>query len=229
MENLEAKSTDAITVEDILSTTRVQQILNSNVVEVQNLCKRASLKPRKDELGNIYFSKSDVDILKKVKELYEHTRLIQEMKKKNEVQNTLHHGENTPENLLARAKAKLRNELMTSESAQVAQVPLKTPRVLQQPEQPQQVSRPEVPFSKFKNCLTSLEDSIITKMNSILNEKMDGLDEVVLELIRSKTENEALRQRLNELNKENFSLKNENHSYKSVGLGLFVKKQNDIY
>ena len=77
--------------------------------------------------------------------------------------------------------------------------------------------------------LENLENSIVSKISDVLSEKMDGLDEIIVELIRSKTENETLRQRLNELNKENFSLKNENASYKPIGLGLYVKKSTDDF
>ena len=66
-------------------------------------------------------------------------------------------------------------------------------------------------------------------MTSILAEKLDGLDEVIVELIKAKTENETLRQKINELNKENFALKTENSSFKPVGLGLYVKKSTDNY
>ena len=77
--------------------------------------------------------------------------------------------------------------------------------------------------------LENLENNIVSKISDVLSEKMDGLDEIIVELIRSKTENETLRQRLNELNKENFNLKNENASYKPVGLGLYVKKNTDDF
>ncbi len=204
MENLK---TNNVLAEEIISATRVQQILDSNIVEVENLCKKASLRPRKDELGNVYFSKSDVDVLRKVKELYEHTKLIQEMKKKSEAQ-ALNAQQTASQNLLARAKARLKTEL----AAPQAPVPM-----------PQKALN-DVSIAKIQRGLTMLEENILARMNELLSEKMDGLDEVVLELIRSKTENETLRQRLNELNKENFALKNETTSYKPVGMGLYVKK-----
>ena len=79
-------------------------------------------------------------------------------------------------------------------------------------------------------------DAVISQNDIItaLQEKnlvllMDGLDEIVVELIRTKTENETLRQKLNELNKENFTLKSENSSFKSVGLGFYVKKNSDDF
>jgi cell shape-determining protein MreC len=88
---------------------------------------------------------------------------------------------------------------------------------------------PSAPKNEFVRTVEALENNIVDRIASVLNEKMDGLDEIVVELIRTKTENETLRQKLNELNKENFSLKSENSSYKSVGLGFYVKKNSDEF
>ena len=74
--------------------------------------------------------------------------------------------------------------------------------------------------------LESIEKNITDSMSKVIDEKLDGMDEVVVELIRCKTENETLRQKINELNKENYHLKNSLKSYKSIGLGLYVKKNN---
>lgn len=211
----------AASTEEIISVTRVQQILNSNVVEVQNLCRKASLKPRKDELGNVYFSKSDVDVLKKVKELYEHTKLIQEMKKKEEAAPVIPQAAPTQgasQNLLARAKARLRTEVATQNTQRERQTQFMT-----------QVQYADAAITKMQSGLSTLEENIMARMNELLSEKMDGLDEVILELIRSKTENETLRQRLNDLNKENFALKNEVANYKPVALGFYVKKGSDSF
>ena len=58
---------------------------------------------------------------------------------------------------------------------------------------------------------------------------MDGFDEIIVELIRSKTENENLRQQVNTLNKQVFILKGELASFKPVALGFYVKQEkNDL-
>ena len=49
-------------------------------------------------------------------------------------------------------------------------------------------------------------------MTKLLDEKLEGMDDVVLELVRCKTENENLKNKVNELNKENFKLKNNVNS-----------------
>lgn len=79
------------------------------------------------------------------------------------------------------------------------------------------------------STLESMEKNITDSMSKIIDEKLDGMDEVVVELIRCKTENESLRQKINELNKENYHLKNAVKSYKPVGLGLYLKKANDDF
>ena len=79
------------------------------------------------------------------------------------------------------------------------------------------------------STLESMEKNITDSMSKLIDEKLDGMDEVVVELIRCKTENETLRQKLNELNKENYHLKNRVKSYKPVGLGLYIKKADDEF
>lgn len=57
-----------------------------------------------------------------------------------------------------------------------------------------------------------------------LDEKLDGMDEVVVELVRCKTENETLRYKMNELNKEVYNLKNELSRYKAARFWFLYKK-----
>ena len=55
------------------------------------------------------------------------------------------------------------------------------------------------------------------------------MDEVVVELIRCKTDNETLRQKIIDLNKEIYQLKNDLNTYKPVGLGFYKKKEKHIW
>lgn len=83
-------------------------------------------------------------------------------------------------------------------------------------------------IERLNNTLSILEDNITNKIVSVLDEKLDGMDEVVVELIRAKTENENLRHKINELNKENFYLKNNLNSYKPLGFGFYTKQHLDM-
>ena len=75
--------------------------------------------------------------------------------------------------------------------------------------------------------LNSIEDNITNSMTKIIDEKLDGMDDVVLELVRCKTENENLKNKVNELNKENFKLKNILNSFKPLVAGFYIKKEEE--
>ncbi len=71
--------------------------------------------------------------------------------------------------------------------------------------------------------LHNMENSITDSVTKILDERLEGMDEVVVELIRCKTENENLKNQIEDLNKENYDLKKENASYRPFVFGLYVK------
>ena len=77
------------------------------------------------------------------------------------------------------------------------------------------------------DTLNQIESNITTSVTKVIDEKLEGMDDVVLELVRCKTENENLKNKVNELNKENFKLKNIINSYKPVICGFYVKKEED--
>ena len=77
------------------------------------------------------------------------------------------------------------------------------------------------------DTLNKMENNITTSMTKIIDEKLEGMDDVVLELVRCKTENENLKNKVNELNKENFRLRNSLNSFKPILCGFYVKKEDD--
>lgn len=78
------------------------------------------------------------------------------------------------------------------------------------------------------DTLNKMENNITTSMTKLIDEKLEGMDDVVLELVRCKTENENLKNKVNELNKENFKLKNTLNSFKPLVCGFFIKKEEDV-
>ena len=77
------------------------------------------------------------------------------------------------------------------------------------------------------DTLNKMESNITTSMTKLLDEKLEGMDDVVLELVRCKTENENLKNKVNELNKENFKLKNVLNSFKPLVAGFYIKKEEE--
>ena len=203
--------------DEIVSAGQLLRILDSDAREISTLCQKACLKPKKDGFGNIYFSKGDVDVLRKVKELYEHTKRLQDERN----QEPIADNSNTVRENKLRLKSKIENKITDLDEQAENFLAPKLP------------SKPEMVVSSTQSTIIrkidSMENNVITKITDVLSEKLDGLDEVIVELIKAKTENETLRQKINELNKENFTLKSENASFKSVGLGLYVKKSTDDF
>ena len=73
-----------------------------------------------------------------------------------------------------------------------------------------------------------MEKSQTERITSVLDEKLDGMDDVVMELIRVKSENETMRFKINELNKENYKLKKEINSFKKVPFGFYTKTTPEV-
>lgn len=188
----------------------LEVILNSDIEEVVTLCKKACVKPKTDNMGNAYFTKNDVDMLKKMKELYSQSQNIHnENADKSSVmienakgENLVLNNPNKKINFLEKAKSRVKNDTTVAIS-------------------------PSHPVVQLSAKLENLENNLINKMSEILSEKMDGFDEIIVELIRSKTENENLRQQVNSLNKQIYILKNELASFKTLPFGLYTKKETD--
>ena len=52
------------------------------------------------------------------------------------------------------------------------------------------------------NSLKEMENKLSNRIAKVIDEKLEGMDEVVVELIRCKTDNETLRQKIIDLNKK---------------------------
>ncbi len=189
------------TKEQKVNVEELEALLDSDIEQVVDLCKKACLKPKTDSMGNAYFTKDEVNMLKKVKELYSKSVTVEE-----NTQDDFSYIEekltspNKKINFLQ--KAKNRNQISENLNANDSKTMINT-------------------------RIDALENNIITKMSEILSEKMDGFDEIIVELIRAKTENENLRSQVNNLNKEVFSLKNQLSTYAPLALGLYIKKEDN--
>ena len=187
--------------EQKINVEELEVILNSDIEEVVTLCKKACLKPKTDNMGNAYFTKKDVDMLKKMKELYSQSKAVQEKENIKLEKEANIDDVNKKIKFLEKAKTRMKTESIVASNAH--------------------------PVFQIATKLENLENNLIAKMSDILSEKMDGFDEIIVELIRSKTENENLRQQVNSLNKQVFILKNELASFSALPFGLYTKKDTD--
>lgn len=199
--------------EEKVNVEELEIILNSSLEEVVGLCKKAYLKPKTDKMGNAYFTSEDVSTLKKMKSLYNQSKEIQSKTSDESVQETVLEpaqgdsvsldNSNNKVNFLTRAKNRIKESSIVPPSLSA------------------------YPSYQIKTAMDKLENNLVTKISDILSEKMDGFDEIIVELIRSKTENENLRQQVNTLNKQLFILKKELSAYCPLALNLYIKKDVD--
>ena len=155
--------------EKVLTPQEVRKLLGADNKEIVELCKSASILPRKNNRGQTYFSYDEVKNLREVQKKMKPAQVV-----------------TVPEN----------------------QAPM---------------------MAGILNSLKEMENAISTKISKVIDEKLEGMDEVVVELIRCKTDNETLRQKIIDLNKEIYQLKNDVSSYKPVALGLYRKKERHVW
>jgi len=153
-----------------LSPQEVRNILQTDNKEIVELCKRASISPKRNEKGQTYFSYEEV----------KHLRNIQK-------------------NLPASSPVTIPAAASTTAVAGILR------------------------------SIKTMETTLSEKISKVIDEKLEGMDEVVVELIRCKTDNETLKQKIIDLNKEIYQLKNDLNSYKHVGLGLYKKKERHVW
>lgn len=170
---------NTVSQDNIMTPKMVRDMLNLNNSQIENLCKSASIKLKKDSKGLTYFTKNDVDVLKNFTD-----------SKSKSLQSKLALFHSQQQNIA------VKNQMDNASMNQLLQ------------------------------SLKNIEETITEKIATIMDEKLDGMDDVVVELIRCKTENETLRFKMNELNKENYNLKNELSSFKNVAMNVYVKKNN---
>ena len=190
--------------EEKINVEELEYVLKCDIEEVVKLCKKACLKPKTDSNGNAYFTSEDVSVLKKMKELFSKSNAIQNQAKAPQIeQNQVNLNQKV--NFLTKA----RNRIKSKEMVQ----PLNA------------VNNIQHPTNIVQSSLAQFEQNIVSKMSELLSEKMDGFDEIIVELIRSKTENENLRHQVNSLNKQVFILKNELASFEPMAFGLFKRTE----
>ena len=163
--------------EKVLLPNEVRKLLNIDNKEIVELCKKTSVSPRKNKLGQIYFSIDEVRKLKSAKSSIIAGNGIKKMNK----------NETLP---------------VTKPNSQAV-------------------------VNGLLDTLTKMESNITSSMTKLIDEKLEGMDDVVLELVRCKTENENLKNKVNELNKENFKLKNVLTSFKPLIAGFYIKKKEE--
>lgn len=205
------------------SVETVRNILKIDNKGIAQLCAKVSLMPKKDIQGRTYFTRDDVEILRRIKTISDKQKTMKRAA--------------APATKAGKSYVTVPMKKVSAASAAAKDTKNAQPKA--EPKVPQavenQISPATAVVDRLCNSLVSLENNLVSKLSKLvdekvgskLDEKLDGMDEVVVELVRCKTENETLRYKMNELNKEVYNLKNELSKFKSVGFGFYMKKNGD--
>lgn len=159
------------------SPKEIREMLGIDNSRIQELCKMADIKLKKNHRGLTYFTQDDATVLS---------------------------------NISSRLKTSTAVTVPTKNSILKGTNSISNASIVQ-----------------LVDTLKGIEKSMTDRITSLLDEKLDGMDDVVMELIRVKTENETMRFKINELNKENYKLKKEINSFKKVPFGFYAKTSSD--
>ena len=158
--------------EEALTPKQIRDMLGIDNDRIQEICKMADIKLKRNDRGLTYFTRDDAKVLKRFC------------------------------------------------SEPVAKYPVSREIT------PGMAAVSHASLSQLFSTIKGLEGSICDKLASLLDEKLEGMDEVVLELVRVKTENESLRTKISDLDKENYGLKKELKSFVKTTFGFYKKTNN---
>ena len=216
-----------VSKEDTFSTVDVKRMLGVDDREMRALCKKGQISLKKDvHTDRTFFLKDDVEMLKKLKSLHLKTAEIEARKNLHEVTNKIN---SVNENMASSRSLKAQGN-MDRPIKMLARPQEVRPQMEQMPEFNDEMLSMTGDDRELKMLIKNLvvsQENVVKRLTKVIDEKLEGMDEVVVELIRCKTENEKMQQQVNKLTKENYALKSRMSSYKPVGFGLYIKKQED--
>lgn len=77
------------------------------------------------------------------------------------------------------------------------------------------------------NALMHTQNHIVREITDVFDKRFERFDDIVMDLIRCKTENERLKNKVDNLTRDNYKLKKEVESFKTVIPGIYIKRDSD--
>lgn len=188
----------SLTTEDFPYTIGyVMELLGLDERELMTYVQVLSLSPRKDEkTGRMIFTHRDIELLKKANDMRRHGEDIQ---------------------VIARQLAAKQPPPRTEEPLPSYLTPATPPVGLR----PAAIGKDNI--TSMVEAVSQVKEGILKDLSRLLDDKLSGLDEVVVELIRCKSENDTLKKKLDDTQRAKESLEYELSRYKPVQFGFFRK------
>ncbi|MCE3234273.1 MAG: hypothetical protein K0Q50_453 [Vampirovibrio sp.] len=198
----------SLTTEDFPYTIGyVMELLGLDERELMVYVQMLSLSPRKDEkTSRLIFTHRDIEVLKKAAE----------MKK---------HGED-PDTIARQLGGKPLQTGVSKPSTPETETGGKQPAYMPTVT-PNQAVRPTTAgkdnITTMVEAVSQVKEGILKDLSRLLDDKLSGLDEVVVELIRCKSENDSLKKKLDDAVRSKETLEYELSRFKPVQFGFYRK------
>ena len=195
----------SLTTEDFPYTiSYVLELLGLAERELMTFVKIIGLSPRKDEkTGRMIFTHRDIELLKKASDMKKHGEDMSAIAR---------HFGNTSQTIQATPKPTAARSGEPPASAYIS---------------PSTASRPVTTgkdnITVMVEAVSQVKEGILKDLSRLLDDKLTGLDEVVVELIRCKSENDSLKKRLDEAVRARETLEYELSRFKPVQFGFYKK------
>ena len=179
----------------------VREVLGTDNDGIIKLCKDSGVKLKKNKKGLTYFTFEDVKTLKKMSDI--HSETIKYEQRTNDLTETVKQFPIPKEQSAENTSTQLIKEVLSENSISIVK--------------------------ELSNALKDFEEGVCDRFTDILDQKLEeklgGIDDVIMELVSSKSDAEALRKEITKQQKEIYSLKNELSKYKKVMGNLYVRKE----
>jgi len=184
------------------SMAYVAELLNVDEVRVEALCPTVGIDPMRDmQTGTLFLSLDDVETLRRA------------LTARPTPQPTGESASPSPSTRLA----------TTSSQAPVAANGVNAMARLSAASSSSPLSRGDL--TRIVDAVSSARESILRELSVLLDDKLSGLDELLVELIRSKSENDQLRDEMRRLESTRNDAEEELKRFKPAAFGFYRKEK----
>ncbi|HEY9685491.1 MAG TPA: MerR family transcriptional regulator [Coleofasciculaceae cyanobacterium] len=202
----------SLTTEDFPYTIGyVLELLGLDERELMTFVQALALSPRKDEkTGRVIFTHRDIELLKKANDMRKHGEDMGSIARQL--------GAKAP---IKAAPGRMEGRPEPTRAEGEAQPSYMSPANAGQPMRPSSTGKDNI--TMMVEAVSQVKEGILKDLSRLLDDKLAGLDEVVVELIRCKSENDSLKKRLDEAVRARETLEYELSRFKPVQFGFFKK------
>jgi DNA-binding transcriptional MerR regulator len=201
----------------------VMELLALDERQLSSLVRLLSLSPRQDEeTGRTIFTHRDIEQLKKASEMSRQGEEPEVIARRLGVSSVGSSTIKIPSSPVSRPEQTVRSEVLASAAPGAVSSATLPSTTVSLPSKTAMLAGQDN-IAAMVEAVSQVKEGILKDLSRLLDDKLAGLDEVVVELIRCKSENDSLKKKLNEAVLARESLEQELSRFKPVQFGFYRK------